>query len=235
MGEIALIRKYLKQRAGDDDDLGRFPFVTISRQAGCRSLALAEEICRQIGGKLAPDMAEGWEVFDQKLCEVVAEDPRLSGTMEAVLSEGYKTEVESFIYDLIAGTSRQYKAYKRIFSVVRSLGLLGKVVIVGRGGAHVTSDMPLGVHIRLVGSEKTRVRRLMELMSIDEKTAVAQVHELDRGRQRLVKSFFDRDIDDPLLYDAVFNIDRMDASEIAAMVVDMIEQRLSRFTGERPS
>ena len=229
MNSAAIIREYLKQRRETEDDLGRYPFVTLSRQAGCGSRAIADEIVRQAGGKLHGPAAEGWEVFDQHLCEFLADDPKLSGSLHDLFTEEYRSEVQQFIYDMVAGTSRQYRAYKHVFEAVRALGFLGKTVIVGRGGAHVTADLPLGVHVRLVGSVATRTANLARAMNIDVKKASAKLVELDKGRARLVKDFFDKDIQDPLLYHATFNIDALTPAEIAAQIVDMVEARMRRF------
>lgn len=230
MNSAAIIRQYLKKRAETEDDLGRFPFITISRQAGSGSRELADEIVRQIGGKLAAGLAEGWEIFDQELCELMADDPKIGGSLQDLLTEEYHSEIHEVVYDMIRGTSRQYRTYKKVFAMVRALGFLGKVIIIGRGGAHVCKDLPLGIHVRLVGSEHKRVEKLAKLMTLDEEAALKKVRELEKGRARLVRDFFDRDINDPLSYHAVFNIDALEPPEIAALVVDMVRQRMSRYS-----
>ena len=229
MNSTTIIRQYLKRRADSDDDLGRFPFVTISRQAGSGSRELAEEIIRQIGGKLEAGMANGWQIFDQELCELMAGDPKIGVSLQDLLTEEYHSEVHEVVYDMIRGSSGQYRTYKKVFATVRALGYLGKVVIIGRGGAHVCHDLPLGVHIRLVGSEAKRVEKMARMMKLDTREALKKVRELEKGRARLVQDFFAKDINDPLAYHAVFNIDSLEPAEIATPVVEMIRQRTDRF------
>lgn len=229
MNSAAVIRQYLKKRSESEENLGRFPFITISRQAGSGSKELAEEIVRQIGGKLDPHSAEGWEIFDQELCELMADDNKVGSSLQDLITEEYHSEIEELVYDMVRGTSRQYRTYKKVFEIVRALGLLGKVIIIGRGGAHVCHDMPLGVHIRLVGSEARRVEKLAELMKLTSADALKKVRELEKGRARLVKDFFNRDINDPMAYHAVFNIDVLTTSEIAALIVGMTQQRMRRY------
>lgn len=230
MNAAAIIRKYLKKRAESEDDLGRFPFVTISRQAGSGSRQVAEEIVRQVGGKLDASLAAGWEIFDQELCELMADDPKVGTSLNDLLTEQYRSEMQELVYDMVRGTSRQYRTYKKVFAIVRALGLLGKTIIIGRGGAYVCKDLPLGIHVRLVGSEEKRVEKLAQLMNLDNEESLKTVRELEKGRARLVRDFFDKDINDPLSYNAVFNIDVLSTSEIAALVVDLVRQRMSRFT-----
>ena len=229
MNSTALIRQYLRKRSESEDDLGRFPFVTIGRQAGAGSREVADEIVRQVHGKLDATAGTGWEVFDQKLCEFIGDDTKASSALDALMTENYRSETSQFIGDMISGVSRQYASYKKIFEIVRSLALLGKVVLIGRGGAHVCKNMPLGVHIRLVASEETRVKKMAKLMGMDEKSALAKVRELEKGRARMAKTFFDRDINDPLCYHAVFNVDAGTPPEIAALIVEMLQQRMRRF------
>lgn len=229
MNTATIIRQYLKKRRENIEDLGCFPFVTISRQAGSGSKELAAEIIRAIAAEMKPEMAAGWEIFDQELCELMADDPKVGSSIHDLLTEEYHTELQELVYDMVRGTSRQYRTYKKVFAMVRTLGLLGKCVIIGRGGAHVCRDMPLGVHIRLVGSEEKRTTKLAGLMNLDPATARKKVRELEKGRARLIRDFFDRDINDPLNYSAVFNIDVLTPAEIATLVVAMIKQRVDRF------
>ena len=229
MNAAAIIRQYLKKRAETEDDLGSFPFVTISRQAGSGSRELADELVCQIGAKLGPELGADWEIFDQELCELMADDPKATSSLHDLLTEEYHSEIQEVIYDMVRGTSRQYHTYKKVFAIVRALGLLGKVVIIGRGGAHVCKDLPLGIHVRLVGSEEKRTAKLAKLMSLTPGVALKKVRELEKGRSRLVRDFFDKDINDPLSYNVVFNIDAMSSPEIAEIVVEMIRQRMRRF------
>ena len=49
----------------------------------------------------------------------------------------------------------------------------------------------------------------------------------DHDRLRLIKSFFAADIDDPLLYDAVWNTGTVPVEAIAEAVVSIIKHRLA--------
>lgn len=229
MSTAEIVRKYLEKRRQTEDDLGRLPFVTISRQAGAGSRELAEDIVRQVRGTpLATDDVD-WDIFDQELCQIIAENDQLECSLHDLLTEEYHSELHTMISDMVSGSARQFALYKKVFGVVRSLALIGNAVIIGRGGAHVCHDLPLGVHIRLVGSEEKRVAKLAALMHLQHDEAVRKVHELEKSRARLIRDFFDKDINDPSYYHAVFNIDILQPAEIAALIVHMVQQRVSRF------
>jgi cytidylate kinase len=229
MNSKAIIKQYLSKRRQSEDDLGRFPFVTISRQPGCMSKGIAEEVVRQIGGKLDAESASGWEVFDQELCNFLADEPKLAASLNSLITEEYRSEMHELVQDMIRGTSRQFAAYKKTFTIIRALALLGRVIIIGRGGVHVTQDLPMGIHVRLVGQEEIRAKRFADTAKISPQAALEKLREMEKARSRMVREFFDRDISDPLSYDAVFNIDRIPTQQIAAQIVGLIKARLQQF------
>lgn len=231
MNHIAIVKSFLRNRSREEIVTEGYPFVTISREAGAGGHTLARDILRQMEVKYPGDLSEGWEVFDHKLCMMIAQDAKLGVSFDSLLEEEYRSEVSQVIYEMVAQKASRYQVYKRIFEIVRILGTLGKCVIVGRAGMCVTHDLPLGVHVRLVASEETRVKRMMQMLECGEKEARRKVREQDRDRRRLLHDFFSRDINDPLLYDAVFNTEMMAVPEIAAVVVDMIGQKMARFSG----
>jgi cytidylate kinase len=65
------------------------------------------------------------------------------------------------------------------------------------------------LHVRLVGSLEKRVQRIQQLNALSSKAALGLVLREDRGRQRYLRKYFHRDIDDPLLYHLVINTDLM--------------------------
>jgi len=232
MNHVETVKLFLRSRGREELVAEGYPFVTISREAGAGGHTLAREILRQMEVKFPGELSEGWEVFDHKLCVLIAQDEKLGVSFDQLLAEEYRSEVSQVIYELIAQNASRYKAYKRIFEIVRALATLGKCVIVGRAGMCVTHDLPLGVNIRLVAHEETRVKRMMQMLEVNEKAARQKVKEQDRDRRRLIHDFFAKDITDPKLYDAVFNTERMAIPEIAEVVVDMVGQKMARFRAD---
>jgi len=233
MNHIAIVKQFLRTRGREELVAEGYPFVTISREAGAGGHTLAREILRRLATRFPGDLSEGWEVFDHKLCALIAQDEKLGVSFDQLLAEEYRSEVSQVIYELIAQKASRYKVYKRIFEIVRALATLGKCVIVGRASMCVTRDLPLGVSVRLVASEGTRVKRMMQLLEVGEKDALRKVREQDRDRRRLIHDFFDKDIANPLLYDAVFNTERLTIGEIADVVVDLVGQKMARYTADK--
>ncbi len=225
----ALLRQYFAQRRSRAASFVGFPFVTISRQAGAGGHTLAREIIREIQHTMPEDVSTGWEVFDHKLCVMLAQDPELNVSFNGLLAEQYRTEVTQFVYELIAGETRQYNTYKKLFEIIRGLATVGKVVIVGRGGNFLTKRMPLGVRIRLVASPETRTQNMMQLLDINKEKAMAQMKEQDRDRSHMIRDFFGKDIEDPLGYDCVINADAVSMQDAAALVAHMVKTKWDRY------
>jgi hypothetical protein len=89
--------------------------------------------------------------------------------------------------------------------------------------------MAMGVHIRLVASPETRMKRMMEVTEKDESSTEKIMRQQDRDRARLIHDFFGKDINDPILYDAILNTDRFTVEEMADIVIEMMIRKMARF------
>jgi cytidylate kinase len=201
-------------------------FVTISRQAGAGGHSLAEALSVAFDAEGDRSMFGGWQVFDQKLCEITARDPRFAPALDSLLGEEYRSPARDFFHQVMRATIDQDVVMARVFEVVRSLAVVGKSIIVGRGGSEVTRELAGGVHLRIIAPLEQRTRRMMQLDDVDERTARATIRRLDADRARLVRAHFDADIDDPTLYDAVWNTGSASVAEIASATVTLLRHRL---------
>jgi len=226
MNHLKIIHEFLTQRQKLPElyKYG-FPFVTISRQAGAGGHVLAYALKSEFDKSPSEPMLEGWHVFDKQLCEVVAEDPLLRDSMGALLTETYHSEFKDFVESLFTGRSRQYLVHKSTFKVVHMLAAIGKVIVVGRGGVCVGRSLPLGVHVRLVAPEAQRIVWMMKRFKLTKDAAREAMVKQDDDRRKLMKTYFNRDIDDPLLYDVVWNTGLVDLSHIVESVMRLLRDR----------
>ena len=229
MDHLALLKQYIREKEDSDIVSHDFPFVTISRQSGAGGHMLAQAILAENDKQAKNDeIFHGWQVFDREVCALVAQDPELSDSFDAMLTERYKTETQQIVHDLLDGRSQQYMMYKRIFEIIRILATLGKTIIIGRGGVCVTRKMSQGIHIRLIASEQTRIKAIMEDHRFERKEAEKMMHQQDKERARLIQDYFSADIDNPHLYDAVFNIDKFPTPDLAKVIVQMIKVKAKK-------
>lgn len=229
MNHMALLKKYIREKEDIDIISRGYPFVTISRQSGAGGHALARDILWEMENHAQTnELFQGWDLFDQTVCALVLQDPEIIASFDALVTEEYRSEIQQILYDMMTGRSQQYLTYKRIFEIVRILATLGKAIIIGRGGVCVTRDIPHGIHIRLIASDESRIRTVMKEENLDADQAEKTMRKRDREREHLIKDFFNHDINDPLLFDVTFNIDKQSTADLAALIVQMIKLKAKK-------
>jgi cytidylate kinase len=105
---------------------------------------------------------------------------------------------------------------------ILKLARIGRCIIVGRGGNIITAKLTGGLHVRLVAPESVRLAHLKSHFKLDDKAAEKYLHDEDTGRRRYVKTNFEKDIDDPLLYDAVLNTSTLGFQRTADIMAAML-------------
>ncbi|MCX7006997.1 MAG: cytidylate kinase-like family protein [Kiritimatiellaeota bacterium] len=228
MNPIELVKKYLRERLKLNPDQTGFPFVTISRESGAGGHTLAREILRQLDPHSREEWARNWEVFDYRLCLLLAQDPELNAPLDSLLREEYQSSFQQTLFDLLTGHDEQVKLHKRIFEVIRILGMIGRVVIVGRASNLVTRDLRGGVHLRLVAPLPLRVKQMMELMDADEDTARRAMEKQDHERAEMVRDLFNHDVTNPLDFDCTWNMGSVNHTFVAVTTVQMLTEKAAR-------
>jgi len=233
MNHLKMIQQFLKEKRNFEDlpDYG-FPFVTVSRQAGAGGHLLSYVILTEFLKLRENSLFEGWHVFDKELYELVARDPLLQNDIEGLVSEKHRSEFNSFVESLFTGRSEREDIERITFKVVRMLALIGKVILVGRAGSLVTADLPQGVHIRLVAPEAHRIVWMMKRFKLNTEDAREAVQKQDADRRKLIKMFFHRDIEDPLIYDMVWNTGKVSLDIIARSAIELVQQRATLQGGK---
>lgn len=206
------------------------PFITISRQAGAGGHSAASAILNAFITKGAEPFND-WQIFDRTLAEGSADNPEIETALPELFQD-YHSQIGEFVLGLFGRQVPQDLRQMRLSRVIRSVAMLGRVIIVGYGGAEVSRDLRNGVHLRLVAPEPVRVQRIMAEQQVGEAEARQIVHNRDRERARMVKDHFGIDIDDPLRYDAIWNTATVSLETIAAATIGLIESRLARMNAK---
>jgi cytidylate kinase len=218
-------------KSSDTGSMGNIrPFVTISRQSGAGGHTLAKALIENFHRQPDKELFGDWEMFDQKLVAMVADDPGLRVSVEALLTEEYRRASEDFFRQLLTATTHQDIVMDRVFRLVRILAEVGKAVIVGRAGSEVTRGLGPSVSVRLIAPQEDRIQRMMEMHDSTEREAKDLIDKSDSGRARLLKRHFRVDIDDPLLYDAVWNTKTSPFDAIAESIVVLLRDRAAHLS-----
>ena len=200
------------------------PFVTLSRQAGAGAETVAHLLAEKLNAQ-GPKDTQPWTVFDKNLIEKVLEDQDLPQEIAELVKEDKDTTVQAIVGELLGLHPSMWTIFHHTSDTILKLARLGRCIIVGRGGNIITAKLKGGVHVRLVAPEDVRLAHLKTHFKMDDKTAAKYLHDHDEGRRRYVKTNFQRDIDDPLLYDAVLNTGLLGFEKAADLLAGMVASK----------
>jgi len=191
---------------------GLRPTITIARRFGCEAFPLCEQLKEQLDQRTG----ETWNIYDKALIERVSQDERLS---MAVLEDlGGPSRAIDRIGFFVPGYQSQSEVFRHIPKYLVKIAEGGNAIVVGRGGAIVTHDMPNCYHFRLDAPFEFRVASMAKRMELKEAEARKLVREGDKTREQFIDECLHVSVADPSWYDAVFNNGRHTVAEIARSI-----------------
>jgi len=204
--------------------------VTISRQAGCGAFAVAQELAEYLQTQ-SPKGEPLWTVFDRNLVEKVLEDHHLPRRLARFMPENWIPEMQDTIDDLFGLHPPSWLLVRQTAETILRLAKMGNVILIGRAANIVTAKLSSVFHIRLVASLERRIHHLQESEHLDRKAAIKLIQREDKGRQRYVRKYYRKDINNPLLYHLVINTDLIRYDRAARLIGDyVIEKSLANAT-----
>ena len=191
--------------------------VTISRQAGCGGVLVAEKLTTFLQ-QYAPRPGLNWTVFDRELMDKVLTDHQLPKHLAKFLPEDRASQIEDTLADIFGVHPPASKMVEQTAETLLSLAELGNVILIGRAGHIVTAKLPHVLHVRLVAPLEDRVDRICR----DDHKTPAEARrfclEEDQARARYLKTYYKADINDPLQYHLIINTSRV-GYETAAKII----------------
>jgi len=205
--------------AGADAENGIRRAVTISRQAGCGALAVAEKLARHLQER-SPKHAVPWTVFDRNLMEKVLEDHDLPTRLAQFLPEDRVSYLEDIMADLLQVYPPSQTMIRQTTETILKLASLGNVILIGRGGNVITARLPDIFHVRLVAPLEERIEYSSKSYGMTKASARKFCLREDLGRERYLKKYFHADINDTSLYHLVINTGLIDYDNAAKLIGD---------------
>lgn len=184
--------------------------VTISREFGCEAYPTAE-ILKEI---LEQKTGEPWALVDRTLIDEVAKHhdvaadilhnlgkrPRWLDDMFSTLSPRWHNERDHF--QLLA---------QQIVAIASG----GNAIIVGLGAAIVTQSMKNCFHFRIFASPEFKTDSVARRASIGKAEALAMIERRQHAREKFVRDFLNKDINNINYFHLLFNNDRNSAQLMA--------------------
>ena len=207
--------------AGVDTEAGIRRAVTISRQAGCGALAVAEKLARHLQ-EHSPKHAASWKVFDRNLMEKVLEDHDLPKRLAQFLPEDRVSYLEDIMADLLQTYPTSQTVIRQTTETILKLASVGNVILIGRGGNVITARLPNMFHVRLVAPLEERIEHSHKSYGMTKTEARKFCLREDLGRERYLKKYFRADINDPLLYHLIINTGLVGYDDAAKIIGDAV-------------
>jgi cytidylate kinase len=110
-------------------------------------------------------------------------------------------------------------------SVINELAASGDMVIQGRGSQFILKDHPGALHILLVAPPNLRIKRVMERLPADEKTARKEIERYDSSRREFIKRYFHAELEDPVHYSMTINTERFSFEDTASIIINALAKK----------
>ena len=211
-------------KSGTQAESGVRHAVTISRQAGCGALVVAQKLAEYLQSR-SPKEACPWTVFDRNLMDKVLEDHNLPTRLARLLPEDTISKIDDILAELFDVRPSVETIVRQTTETVLRLASLGNVILIGRGGNVITAVLPHMLHVRLVASLEKRVEyshREYHKYNLTLDQARKFCLNEDRGRERYLKKYFNTDINDSLLYHMIINTGLVNYDDAAKLIGDAV-------------
>jgi cytidylate kinase len=216
----------LKRPAGEDG-----PVITISRMTGCDARQIAENVVENLNGRY--DTTK-WRWIDKDIIYAAAKELNTEAQRIESFYKGIElSNLSEMIMAFSGGFVSDLRVKKAIKEVVMSICKEGHVVLVGRGGVSIASNIDYALHVRLIAPFYWRVENVMKKKEMDMETAEAYVIDTDEKRHNLISTFLEKkstNID--YLFDITINRKSFDIPETADLIAGMYEKKIGRQIAE---
>ena len=205
-----------------------YPCITISRQTGAGSKPVCEKLI-QIMDEYSEFEGVKWAFFDRNLIEKVLEDHNLPKQISEFMHEGKYKHLTAVVNELLGLKPSEWTLIHKTTDTILQLARMGNVVIVGRGANIITSKLKNTFHVRLIASLEKRIEHIKSLMDLSEEESLNYIKKEDENRKKYLKSYFNVDADDPLLYHMTVNTDLLTHKGAAYLIAEAVVLKFSHL------
>ena len=180
--------------------------ITISRQMGTGAYRIAQDLAK----KLRYTLVDG-----SKLAQIASKYGLSTEVLERV-------DEKPPVY-LTAEDRRQAADLNTIELVLLDHAREGNVILYGRGGQDLLKGLKSLLRIRIIAPFEERVEKFAEREWMDPDLARHLIRKCDHQRGGFIHFYFNRDWQDPMEYDLVFNTTKLSPSAIVDTIVTAVK------------
>jgi cytidylate kinase len=190
--------------------------LTICRESG----AGGEEIAQKISAKLGYELVAREAIFEEigEYGEEWAKWGREMDDHKPTLWERFDLSFAGFV------------ALKE--SIMLGHATKNNVVLMGRGGNWMLSDVPHAMRVRIMAPMDKRVDNIVKKDAVDPETARKMLEESDEERSAYLKAIYHKDWTKAKFYDVVFDTGNLSEDEVVKMILDELEAKDKKNTAD---
>jgi cytidylate kinase len=199
------------------DEYTAEPFITVSRQTGAGGLVFAQKLQEYLNRN---DTAakKNWTMFEKELINKVIEEHNLSAEVAPFLTEKNMSELQAVLEQVYGLHPSKRSMVHKISSTILNIANLGNAIIIGRGANIITRNLSNGFHIKLIASLHKRIKNIQDYLQVDVTKAKKIIEQGDREKKEYFRKNFSKNIDDPLHYSLVANMDYIDMDNLVEII-----------------
>jgi cytidylate kinase len=178
--------------------------ITISESIGCGGKAIAGLVADELKMELYDDRRLEEEAIQLgiKPKDVNGLDEKAPGLFSRIFSD--KPQV---YLDVLEGVV--YEVAKR-----------GQGIILGHGSQVLLRDFGCALHVRIDGSESSRIEYLINQRGLSREATEKLIHKTDNEHRGFLQFAFHMNWNDPSLYDLVINRDKLSTGLAAKFIIE---------------
>jgi cytidylate kinase len=179
--------------------------ITITQNLGSGGMAIARQV------------AEGLniELYDDERLQAEALEINIRSDMFRNLDKK-----KPGLFDRILGKNPDL--YLNLMeAVVYEASRHGQGVIIGHGSQMLLRDFGCALHVRIHASMTQRIRNLMKTQNLSQESAEKLIRKSDIGRNGFFNFAFQRDLNDPSLYDLIINTEKIGNETATKFIIDL--------------
>jgi cytidylate kinase len=163
------------------------PVITISREYGCPAKSVAQKLSEAFNTKLKTrGLTTEWRWVSK---EILLEAAKALQVSPEEIQYVFDYEQKGILDDILKAQGQRYykndrKIRNTIGNVIRSFGIQGNVIIVGRAGVVLTKDIPRSLHVNLEAPLDWRTVRTSEKQCLDMDKARKYALDMDKKREQ---------------------------------------------------
>jgi cytidylate kinase len=223
-----LLREYMDRafsERGVDKPTVPGPVITISREFGCPSKLIAQQLTMALNKRSEKEKPRKWHFISKEVVEAIARRLDLNSTeVNYLLSSGGKGIIEDVLASFTTSYVSSHRMRKTVTTVVRSIAEQGYVVIVGRGGAGILQNYPNTIHIRLQAPREWRIEAVCKSQNLSRSESSKFIDEMDKKRTAFIEMMTGGKFN-PYLFDITFNCSSLSNDAIVGTILGLMETK----------